>query len=101
MNIVIHSERGGELVLDVRPERVRMIARDDGPGIPDVQAALEPGFSTAPDWIRALGFGAGMGLTNIQRYVDEFRIESEPGAGTTLDVVVYLGQEERLGRGRG
>ncbi len=98
MNLVIHTDDGGELLVDMRPDRVRLVVTDQGPGIEDVSAALEPGFSTAPDWIRDLGFGAGMGLQNIRRCADEFEIESRPGVGTRLDIVVRMAQEERLGR---
>jgi len=101
MNIVIHSERGGEIIAQIRPDCVRIEARDDGPGITDVEEALKPGFSTAPDWIRELGFGAGMGLTNIQRCADHFAIESAPGTGTALEIVVNVDDEDRLGRGHG
>jgi len=97
MNLVIHSSRGGEIVAEVRPDQVRVAAVDDGPGIEDVEAARKPGFSTAPDWIRELGFGAGMGLSNIERCADEFTIESERGAGTRLAIAVRLAEEERLG----
>ena len=64
---------------------------DHGPGIPDVALAMQEGYSTAPDNVRALGFGAGMGLPNIKKYTDEMRIETEVGVGTTmyLSVNVY------------
>ena len=98
MNIVIHSD-GGSVTGNLRPERILIRASDEGPGIPDVERALEPGFSTAPDWIRELGFGAGMGLSNIRNCADEFRIESRVGAGTCVEVVIYLPAEqaERVG----
>jgi anti-sigma regulatory factor (Ser/Thr protein kinase) len=63
---------------------------DDGPGIPDIQLALKPGYSTAPPEIRELGFGAGMGLKNIQRCVNEFHLESIPGKGTRLQMKIQL-----------
>jgi anti-sigma regulatory factor (Ser/Thr protein kinase) len=68
---------------------------DTGPGIPDVEQAMQPGFSTASEWIRELGFGAGMGLTNIQRCADEMRLASPGGRWTSLEVIIYLD------RGRG
>ncbi len=98
MNIVIHTLRGGEIVAEIRPDRILITATDDGPGIADINAARRPGFSTAPDWIRELGFGAGMGLTNIERCADEFRLHSEPGVGTRLRVVIYPTRKEQLGR---
>ncbi len=98
MNLVIHTDEGGEILVEVRPDRVSITATDAGPGIADVDSAVEAGFSTAPDWIRDLGFGAGMGLGNIRRCSDEFELRSELGSGTRLHVVVYLGQGNRLGR---
>jgi CBS domain-containing protein len=100
MNLVIHTDRGGEILAEVRPERVSILATDDGPGIEDVEAALRPGFSTAPDWIRDLGFGAGMGLQNIRRCADEMSLESQVGVGTRLEAVIFLGEGNRLGRNR-
>lgn len=89
VNIMIHSD-GGEIVAEARPERVLVTATDIGPGIPDIEKAMQPGFSTAPDWIRELGFGAGMGLTNIKNCADEMRLTSEVGVGTRLEMVFYL-----------
>jgi CBS domain-containing protein/anti-sigma regulatory factor (Ser/Thr protein kinase) len=89
MNIVIYTD-GGELIAEVDPEKVYLQAVDDGPGIPDIQKAMEPGFSTAPEWVREMGFGAGMGLPNIQNCADEMRLESTVGVGTRLEVVIYL-----------
>ena len=93
MNIVIHSV-GGTLTGDLQPERIVIRAVDDGPGIPDVRQALEPGFSTAPDWIRELGFGAGMGLCNIQNCADQFHIDSQVGVGTRVVAVINLGSKQ-------
>jgi len=89
MNIVIYAEEG-EITAEVRPDRVRIVATDKGPGIPDVEKAMEPGFSTAPEWVRELGFGAGMGLPNIQNCADEMKLESTVGVGTRLEIVIYL-----------
>ncbi|MBC7234850.1 MAG: CBS domain-containing protein [Chloroflexi bacterium] len=88
-NVMIHSY-GGEIIAEVRPERMRVTAVDTGPGIPDIEQALQPGFSTAPDWIRELGFGAGMGLTNIQACADEMKLESTVGVGTRLEMIFKL-----------
>ncbi|RPI99146.1 MAG: CBS domain-containing protein [Deltaproteobacteria bacterium] len=93
MNLVIHADEGGELTAEIEPEMVHLSAVDQGPGIPDVEKAMSPGFSTAPNWIRELGFGAGMGLGNIKKCSDSVRLESEMGGGTKLDIVIYLRQE--------
>ncbi len=90
MNIVLHTDEGGEIVAEIQPRQIVIRAVDTGPGIPDVEQAMQPGFSTAPEWIRELGFGAGMGLTNIQRCADEMRLESPRGRWTALEVVIYL-----------
>jgi len=89
MNLVIYTE-GGEITAEVQPDQVRIEVTDDGPGIPDVEKAMEPGFSTAPEWVREMGFGAGMGLPNIQNCADEMKMESEVGVGTRLEIVIYL-----------
>jgi anti-sigma regulatory factor (Ser/Thr protein kinase) len=67
-----------------------VVAADTGPGIADVNLALQEGWSTANEWIRSLGFGAGMGLANTRRVSDEFTISSEVGKGTTVRSVVYI-----------
>ncbi len=89
MNVVIHSV-GGVVTGEVERRRIVIRTVDGGPGIPDVEQALQPGFSTAPDWIRELGFGAGMGLSNIQSCADEFRLTSTVGVGTQLEAVIYI-----------
>jgi CBS domain-containing protein/anti-sigma regulatory factor (Ser/Thr protein kinase) len=89
-NLVIHATKGGELLAEVQPEKMRIIAVDHGPGIPDVEKALQPGYSTAPDWIRELGFGAGMGLNNIKACGDEMRLDSKVGVGTRLEVIINM-----------
>ncbi|RLC61630.1 MAG: hypothetical protein DRI80_08295 [Chloroflexota bacterium] len=94
MNIVIYTD-GGEIVAEVRPGRVRIEALDKGPGIPDIEQAMQPGFSTAPEWVREMGFGAGMGLPNIQASADEMKLESTVGVGTYLDIIIYF--DERKG----
>ncbi len=90
MNIVIHSETGGNLVAEINPELIAILAYDSGPGIADVKAAMQPGWSTAPDWIREMGFGAGMGLVNIKATADEMYLDSWPRKGTKLEAVIYL-----------
>lgn len=84
MNLVIHARHGGELRADIDPQQITLITADDGPGIQDVDSAFTAGFTTAPDWVRELGFGAGMGLTNIKRYADDVDLQSSAGEGTRL-----------------
>ncbi|MBQ1810154.1 MAG: ATP-binding protein [Erysipelotrichaceae bacterium] len=85
INMIIHAY-GGTITLEISDDgTIRLIASDLGPGIPDIQKALTPGFSTASKKAMELGFGAGMGLPNIKRNADEFHIESSP-AGTVLDL---------------
>lgn len=89
-NLVIHTTKGGELLAEIQPEKIRIIGVDHGPGIPDVEKALQPGYSTAPDWIRELGFGAGMGLNNIKACSDEMHLDSKVGVGTRLEVIINM-----------
>ncbi len=83
LNIIIHS-LGGTLSLAVSRDAVSLVANDAGPGIEDVEQAMVEGYSTAPESVRLLGFGAGMGLSNMKRCADDFNIESTPGKGTTI-----------------
>lgn len=88
MNLVIFTE-GGELIACVEPRKVTINAVDIGPGIPDIELAMQPGYSTAPDSVRELGFGAGMGLPNIKNCSDELKLESKVGVGTNLRFTVH------------
>ena len=88
MNIVIHGAQGILMAL-INPQKIELTAKDSGPGIPDIDLAMQEGFSTAPDNIREMGFGAGMGLPNIKNCADELNIESHIGQGTTLRIVIY------------
>lgn len=83
LNLVIHSQ-GGELSLSVNPSGIVLAAQDRGPGIPDIALAMSEGYSTAPDSVRDLGFGAGMGLPNMERNADDFSITSKMGVGTKI-----------------
>ena len=83
INMVIHAGGGQARVL-VSPEQVEIYLEDHGPGIPDIALAMTEGYSTAPESIRAVGFGAGMGLPNMKRNADEIRIDSKVGVGTTV-----------------
>jgi CBS domain-containing protein/anti-sigma regulatory factor (Ser/Thr protein kinase) len=87
LNVVIHSD-GGSLRCVAGEGRIEVVAEDRGPGIPDVAAAMLEGFSTANEWIRSLGFGAGMGLPNTKRVSDDFSIDSGAGRGTLVRVVI-------------
>ena len=83
INMVIHAE-GGVIDAEISPEKVTVVLKDKGPGIPDIEQAMTEGFSTAPENVRALGFGAGMGLPNIKKYSDTMHIDTEIGVGTTI-----------------
>ena len=87
INMVIHAG-GGTADVNVTESYIEIILADNGPGIKDVEQAMQEGFSTATDNIRSLGFGAGMGLPNMKRYTDEMKIESEVGKGTTIYMTV-------------
>lgn len=89
INLVIHGG-GGYIDAEITPECINIHLVDHGPGIPDVSLAMQEGFSTAPDNVRQLGFGAGMGLPNIKKYTDEMVIETEVGKGTTIHLKVNL-----------
>jgi CBS domain-containing protein len=89
INQVVHSN-GGTISCSIQPDKVVIVAADTGPGIEDVNMALQEGWSTANEWIRSLGFGAGMGLANTKRVSDEFQIESAVNSGTTVRSVVFI-----------
>ena len=89
INMVIHA-KGGVITVEITPEKIKMILADVGPGIPDVKLAMQAGYSTAPDEIRSLGFGAGMGLPNMKKYSDSMDIDTRIGEGTTITMVVNL-----------
>ena len=87
INMVIHAN-GGYCDVDIYPDKVEILLADNGPGIADVDKAMQEGFSTATDNVRNLGFGAGMGLPNIKKYTDEMKIETTLGVGTNLYLTV-------------
>ena len=89
INMVIHAH-GGEADVNVYEDRIEIILKDNGPGIENIEQAMQEGFSTAHDQIRSLGFGAGMGLPNMKRYTDDMKIESTVGVGTTVTMCVNL-----------
>lgn len=83
INMVIHAG-GGRAVVDITPQAVEIALIDNGPGIEDIELAMQEGYSTATEEIRMLGFGAGMGLSNMKKYTDYMKIESEVGVGTKV-----------------
>ena len=89
INMVIHAN-GGAADVTVTDSEVIIVLADSGPGIPDVSLAMKEGYSTARDNIRALGFGAGMGLPNMKKYTDSMKIDTEVGVGTTITITVKL-----------
>ena len=89
INMVIHAH-GGVASVEIYPTHVDLKLVDEGPGIENVELAMQEGYSTAPDSIRSLGFGAGMGLPNIKKYSDEMYIDTEVGKGTTVTLIINL-----------
>lgn len=89
INTIIHGG-GGECDAEISGKTIRVTFRDNGPGIPDVGLAMQEGWSTASEQIREMGFGAGMGLPNIKKYTDDMIIDTAPGKGTTITLVINL-----------
>ena len=89
INMVIHAG-GGAIKVMVTDDNIRLILADTGPGIPDVEKAMQLGYSTAPEEVRSLGFGAGMGLPNMKKYSDNMQIDTEVGVGTTVTMDIHL-----------
>lgn len=94
MNLIIHTNHGGTIRVEIEPHKITMEAYDDGPGIEDVELAMKPGYSTATNAVREMGFGAGMGLVNIKRCVDEMRLISSKERGTNLFMIIFLNNED-------
>lgn len=90
INMVIHGG-GGDITINVTPTEIQCELTDHGPGIADVNLAMQEGYSTATDAIREMGFGAGMGLPNIQRNSDSLEIHTVPGEGTTVKIMIKIG----------
>ena len=89
INMVIHAD-GGTITVTISDTDITMVLADTGPGIPDIDQAMQEGFSTAREEVRSLGFGAGMGLPNMKRYSDEMHIDTVIGQGTTITMKVNL-----------
>ncbi len=89
VNMVIHAN-GGFVDVNVYPDKIEIILTDEGPGIEDIDLAMQEGYSTAPDYVRSLGFGAGMGLPNMKSYTDNMKIDTKIGVGTKITMDVNL-----------
>ena len=90
INMVIHAN-GGNADVFIDDSNILIRLQDTGPGIANISLAMQEGYSTAPDNVRTLGFGAGMGLPNMKRYSDEMHIQSEVGKGTTIELIYHIG----------
>lgn len=93
VNVVAHAWRGTVLV-EVEADKIIMQLQDEGPGIPDIEQAMREGYSTASSAVREMGFGAGMGLPNMKKNVDELNIESKVGVGTTVRMMTWFSKPE-------
>ena len=89
INMVIHAD-GGTITVEITDSNIKIVLADKGPGIKDVEKAMEAGFSTAPENVRALGFGAGMGLPNMKKYSDHMDIQTVLGVGTTVTMDIHM-----------
>ena len=94
MNVICYANQG-KLSLFITPNFLKVVVKDEGIGIPDVDLAMSEGYSTANEKIRELGFGAGMGLSNIKKNTDEMTLTSQPGQGTYLEFIVYLDEQAK------
>ena len=94
MNVIIYAV-AGMMHYYITPETIRMVVKDMGSGIPDIGLAMTEGYSTAPDYIREMGFGSGMGLPNIKKNTDKLDIDSVVGGGTTLEFIIYLNKDSK------
>lgn len=89
INAVIHAD-GGVADVEITPEQIKVVISDHGPGIPDMERAMQPGYSTASETVRELGFGAGMELPNMKRYSDEMYVDTKVGVGTRVTLIVHV-----------
>lgn len=89
VNAIAHAY-GGKVIVDIDPDKIKMVVADKGPGIPDIALAMQEGYSTARPEVRDMGFGAGMGLPNMKRYTQSLEIETKVGVGTKLTMVVSV-----------
>lgn len=89
MNVIIYAAAGW-LRYHITPDQLKVIVEDMGPGIEDIELAMQDGYSTAPEWVREMGWGAGMGLPNMKKNSDVFKIDSVVGEGTTVEMIIYI-----------
>ncbi len=89
VNIVAHANRGNIFVV-IDSQQIKIVLDDEGPGIPDIELAMQEGYSTASKEVREMGFGAGMGLPNMKRNVDKLIVSSEVNKGTKVEMITYL-----------
>jgi serine/threonine-protein kinase RsbT len=94
VNVVAHAYKG-TIDVEINPDRISICLKDEGPGIPDIELAMQAGYSTASPRVREMGFGAGMGLPNMKRNADQLNITSEPGKGTEVNIINYLKGNEQ------
>jgi anti-sigma regulatory factor (Ser/Thr protein kinase) len=94
VNVVAHAEKG-EMIVSINGEKIHVVIDDSGPGIENLELAMQEGYSTASQKVREMGFGAGMGLPNIKRNTDELNIVSEPGTGTRVEMITYLAEKKK------
>ena len=87
MNVIIHAAAGW-LRYYITPEQLRIVVEDMGPGIENIELAMQEGYSTAPEWVREMGWGAGMGLPKMKKNSDKFKIDSVVGEGTTIEMII-------------
>ncbi|HKK67567.1 MAG TPA: ATP-binding protein [Bacteroidales bacterium] len=93
VNVVAHAFKG-EMHVEISSDEIKVVLQDEGPGIDDIEQAMQEGWSTASDVVREMGFGAGMGLPNIKRNVDDMQLQSEPGSGTRMEFKINLIAQE-------
>lgn len=93
VNVVAHAWRG-KVLAEIEADKISLLLQDEGPGIPDIGRAMQEGYSTASPAVREMGFGAGMGLPNMKKNVDELTIESKVGEGTTVRMITRFSEKE-------
>ena len=97
MNVVIYTG-GGSMLYNITEDKISIKVTDNGPGIDDIEKAMQPGFTTSESWVKELGFGAGMGLPNIKKCADKMDMQSKVGVGTTLKIEIFIGEDDEAAR---